>query len=253
MIFDTHCHLGYGDQDAGETTARAEAASVSRLLCVGVDLASSRRARDFARALDPVDYAVGLHPNNADRAGSEWADLASMCRDEDCLAIGETGLDYYRDRTSPAAQKAALALHLELATELDLPVIIHCRDGFADIFDELAAWPRARGVFHCFSAGVREARLALDLGYYLSFAGPLTYPRSKDLRAAAAFASADRVLVETDAPFLPPQGRRGQTNEPAFIRSTLSTLAEVRGLSFDAAAELTMTNGIRLFDRNAPA
>ena len=137
--------------------------------------------------------------------------------------------------------------HLALARELDKPVIFHCREAFAPLFDVLEDAPPVRGVMHCFSGGVDEARRSLDLGLYVSFAGPLTYKKNHALREACALVPADRVLVETDAPFLPPQSRRGKRNEPALVVETLAKLAEVRELSLEDAAALTFDNAVRLF------
>jgi TatD DNase family protein len=247
VIFDTHCHLGYTAENPAETASRAMSAGVSRLLTVGVDLASSQRAQELARDNTSIFHAVGLHPNSAAKFQREWQGLQKLLEDPACVAIGETGLDYYRDHATPDEQKTSLRAHLKLAVELSMPVIIHTRDAFGDIFDELAAFPTAQGVLHCFSGGVEEARRALDLDYYLSFAGPLTYPGNEQLRDAAAFAPKERILVETDAPFLPPQKWRGQPNEPGYIVATVQQLATVRGIAFEEAAELTTANGRRLF------
>jgi TatD DNase family protein len=256
VIFDTHCHLGLRtDGEVDDPTAavtRAAADGITTMLTVGIDLASSRNAQEFSRGLSAssacsVLYSAGLHPNSADQFDEEFAALTAICSEDDCTAIGETGLDYYWDRTTPEEQRRSLEAHLQLAKDRDKPVIIHSRDAHDDTYSVLAGHDGVRGVIHCFSGGVAEARRALDLGYYLSFAGPLTYPKATDLRAAAAFASEDRILVETDAPFLTPQPRRGEPNEPAFLVHTLAALAEVRGIAFDDAAALTMENGRRLF------
>jgi TatD DNase family protein len=217
------------------------------VLDVGIDLASSRGARERAGELDGVRYTVGLHPNDANRLDEEWPELEHIGRSEDCTAIGETGLDWFRDWTTPAQQILAFERHLQLAIELDRPVVVHCRDAFQATFEVVAGFPRVRGVMHCFSGNRDDARRALDLGLYLSFAGPITYPRADALREAAVYAPLDRVLVETDAPFLPPQGKRGQRNEPAYIVATVERLAALRGLPFEQAARLTSDNAHRLF------
>ena len=248
MIFDTHCHLGYDeDRDPAELRRRAELAGVSTLLDVGIDLASSRRAQATAEKLENVHFTAGLHPNHTQQLAAEWDEIARLCRVRSCRAVGETGLDFYRDRTTPEQQELALEAHLQLALELGKPVVIHCREAFARTFEVLERHPGSRGVMHCFSGGVPEARRALDLGFYLSFAGPLTYPKAGELRQAAAFAPLDRILVETDAPFLPPQGNRGQRNEPAYIVQTVQKLAEVRGMPFEEIARRTAANGYQLF------
>jgi TatD DNase family protein len=248
-IFDTHCHLGFYGEVADAATqehARAVAAGVTAMLTVAIDAASGARCRAQA-ALPGVRWSAGLHPNDATRLRDEWPAVAALARSPGCAAIGETGLDCYRDRTPLDQQIAAFRTHLALARELDLPVILHCRQAFAPLFATLRAEPAVRGVMHCFSGGIDEARTALDLGLHVSFAGPLTYQKSDELRAVAAFVPADRVLVETDAPFLPPQPFRGQRNEPAHIVHTVAALAAVRGITAAAAAELTWQNGSTLF------
>jgi TatD DNase family protein len=247
MIFDTHCHLGYDGVDARAVRARALEAGVTRVLDVGIDLASSEKAHAAAAELAGTHWSAGLHPNHAGAFAAEWPALARLAHEPTCRAIGETGLDFYRDHATQEQQEHSLHAHLELARRRSLPVILHCRDAFERLFALLAQEAPVRGVMHCFSGGVAEARQALDLGLHLSFAGPLTYPKSDALRAAAAHAPAERVLVETDAPFLPPQGRRGQRNEPAWVRVTLETLAGVRGVPFEAMAEVTTANACELF------
>lgn len=247
MIFDTHCHLAYDGDDPAPVYQRARESGVSRLLAVGIDLASSERARAQATRFDGVFYAAGLHPNDSGKLADDWRGLEALARRDDCVAIGETGLDFFREWTTPAQQIPAFERHLELARELDKPVVVHCRAAFASVYELLAAHPGVRGVMHCFSGGVAEARGALDLGLHVSFAGPLTYPKNDALRVAAAFVPADRVLVETDSPFLPPQGRRGKRNEPAYIVATVEALAEARGVTFAAAAATTTNNARQLF------
>jgi TatD DNase family protein len=246
-VFDTHCHLGYdADADPRAEHARAVAAGVTGMVVVATDAASSRGARALAN-LPGVRWSAGLHPNDATRFAAEWPAIEALAREPGCAAIGETGLDCYRDRAPLDQQEASLRAHLALARELDLPVILHCRNAFAPLFAVLRSEPPCRGVMHCFSGGRDEARHALDLGYYVSFAGPLTYPKNDALRAVAAFVPADRCVVETDAPFLPPQPFRGKRNEPAYVVHTLQALANVRGLSLADAAKLTFDNAIALF------
>lgn len=247
MIFDTHCHLGWDGEDPREPYERARARGVTGFLLVGIDLATSRAMAALAPTLPGASWSAGLHPNSASEFGATWDELAKLCAEPECVAIGETGLDFYRDRASPLEQGRALRAHLELANQLRKPVVLHCRDAFAALFEELEATRPHAGVMHCFSGGVPEARRALDLGLHLSFAGPLTYPKSETLREAARFAPADRILVETDAPFLPPQPWRGKRNEPAYLEATVAKLAEVRGITLAQAAECTTANAHRLF------
>jgi len=246
-VFDTHCHLGYDEgSDPRAEHARAVAAGVTGMVCVATNAASSRSSKAFAD-LPGVRWSAGLHPNDALRFTAEWPEIEALARTEGCAAIGETGLDCFRDRAPLDQQEASLRRHLALARELELPVILHCRDAYAPLFALLRSEPPCRGVMHCFSGGVDEARTALDLGLYVSFAGPLTYPKNETLRAVAQFVPQDRMVVETDAPFLPPQPFRGKRNEPAYVVHTLQTLANVRGLSLDDAAAITFANAVALF------
>ncbi|MGE3172824.1 MAG: TatD family hydrolase [Planctomycetota bacterium] len=247
-VFDTHCHLGLDDDgDPRAEHARARAASVTDLVLVGIDLASSARARDLARTLPGARWSAGLHPNDAGRFDAEWDAIAALCGEADCRAVGETGLDYYRDRASAQDQERSLAAHLDLARRRDLPVILHCRDAMAALLELLAARAPVRGVMHCFSGDAADAARAVALGLHVSFAGPLTYKKNDALRQAAAAVPEDRLLVETDAPFLPPQSRRGKRNEPAFLVETLATLAAVRGWDLTRAAAVTHRNAVALF------
>lgn len=247
QVYDSHCHIGLDGKVAPEDDhSRAVAASVGALLVVGIDAPTSQAARELAR-LPGVRWSAGLHPNDSTKFDEQWATIKELGHDPSCVAIGETGLDCFRDRTPLEQQKHSLRAHLALARELDKPVIFHCRDAFEPLFRVLDDEEPVRGVMHCFSGGIPEAKKSLELGLHLSFAGPLTYPKNNVLREACAYAPLDRVLVETDAPFLPPQSRRGRRNEPALIIETLTRLAEVRGLSLEEAAAATYDNTIRLF------
>lgn len=248
--FDTHCHLGLDDQGSPEQEhARARTAGVTDLVLVGIDRASSAAARDLGRTLEGARWSAGLHPNDANRFEDEWEAIAQLAREPDCVALGETGLDFYRDRSSRVDQERALHAHLDLAAELGLPVIFHCREAMPALLQLLAPRAPIRGVMHCFSGTRDDALRATDLGLFVSFAAPLTYPKNALLREAAASVPEDRLLVETDAPFLPPQGKRGQRNEPAWLIETLRTLAAVRGWDMEQAALVTHRNATTLFSR----
>ena len=269
QVYDTHCHLGLdGKAVPADEHMRARAAQVTDMMVFGnLDfrvfltrlklifpgdlglLAFTDAGRVFLDGdnSDDVHWSAGLHPNDSSRFDAEWSALTALAETPGCTAIGETGLDNFRDRTPAPQQERALRAHLALARRVDLPVIFHCRDAFAPLFAVLRSEQQVRGVMHCFSGGVEQAREALDLGLYLSFAGPLTYPKNQALRDAAAFAPADRIVVETDAPFLPPQRRRGQRNEPAFVVETLDALAQARGITLADAAALTFSNATALF------
>ncbi len=249
-VFDSHCHLGLDDHgDAAAEYQRATTAAVTDLLLVGVDAATSARARDRARSWPGARWSAGLHPNAAHRLAAEWHDLELLAAATDCAAIGETGLDFFRESAPIAAQHEALHAQLDLARRQHLPVILHCRQAFDALAAALADRRPVRGVLHCFGGDTAQARRAIDLGLHVSFAAPLTYPKNEVLRQAAAAVPADRLLIETDAPFLPPQSRRGQRNEPAFVRETLRALAQARGVDEVELAALTHANAVRLFAR----
>lgn len=243
-LVDTHCHL---DAEHETTMRRARAAGLAWVLDVGIDLETSRAAAARAATVPDVEFAAGLHPCSADRFEAEFEGIRELCAQTSCRAVGETGMDLYWDRVPQQVQETSLRAHLALARELDKPVILHCRDAFTELLPVLAEHPGQAGVFHCFSDGPDEAEQALALGYYLSFAGPLTYPRNDALRAAARLAPADRILVETDAPFLPPQGHRGETNEPAHVIQVAAELAALRGVAVAELHALLGDNAGRLF------
>ncbi len=231
-MIDTHAHLdACGEVES--TLARARAAGVARVLTIGTGIESARHARDLARTHEGVFAAVGVDPHQAHADGARLDELRPVLEDDRVVAVGETGLDYFHRAASPERQRAVFAAQLELAEELGKPVVVHTRD--ADD-DTAAALARFGGtvVLHCFSQpGLLPD--ALERGYYVSFAGNVTYPKAAELREAAARVPPDRLLAETDAPYLAPQPKRGQPNEPAYVMETLAVLAAARG---DDPAEL---------------
>lgn len=249
MWIDTHCHLNLTDfeGDLQEVRRRAEEEGVEAAVIVGIDLETSRRALDLA-AEDPwLVPSVGIHPHDAadlDRAALET--LAEMAGS--AAAVGETGLDYYRMRSPREAQREAFRSHLDLARQMKRPVVIHCRDAHGDILEDLKSAGRdISGVMHCFSGDEEFARSCLDLGLHISIAGPVTYPKSDRLREAAAAVPEDRLLLETDCPFLAPQPVRGKRNEPAYVRFTGEAVAHLRGLEPERLGEITAANARALF------
>ena len=248
MIFDTHCHLGYDeDQDPAEVQHRAKVAGVSTLLNVGIDLASSHLAKSWAGKLQRVYYSAGLHPNHTGQMAAEWEEIAALCREPSCRAVGETGLDFYRDWTTPEQQEAGLEAHLRLALELDRPVVIHCRSAFPRTYEILGRYQGSRGVMHCFSSDHSMMKRCLDLGFHISFAGPLTYKKNHALREACRMCPLDRLLLETDAPFLPPQSMRGKRNESCYILETARLAAGLHGIPLLRLEETTTRNAKGLF------
>ncbi|MCA8970618.1 MAG: TatD family hydrolase [Planctomycetes bacterium] len=248
-IVDTHCHLGYDDEGPPleDLVARAQAAGVVALVDVGIDVATSRAALLRSHEIPFVFASAGLHPNSCAEWNDELDAIADLATDPSIVAIGETGLDLYWKHVDLATQVASLEAHLDLARRLDKPVILHCRDAFDELLPVLADHAPVRGVLHCFSGTADRAKSCLDVGLHVSFAGPLTYTRNEALREAARVIPDDRVLVETDAPFLPPQSRRGKRNEPANVFEVQSRLAELRGRSTADMARICTRNATRLF------
>jgi TatD DNase family protein len=247
-LVDTHAHLTWPSfTDVAEVVNRARAAGVGRILSAATDARSARAALDLASMYPEVFVAVGIHPNDV-AEDEEMAPIADLAAQPRVVAIGETGLDYYRDSTDPALQRRSFAAHLELAAGRDLPIVVHNRQADDDVLAALRPWSgRIRGVLHCFSGDIDLAERALDLGFCLSFAGNLTYPSASALRMVAAWAPEERLLVETDAPFLAPVPVRGRRNEPAHVTHTLEALARARDCSPETLARQIVANAQTLF------
>ena len=251
MLTDTHCHLDLSpfDADREAVLARAREAGVERILVPGIDLASSRRAVDLAQTHPEVYAAVGVHPNSA--AGfnaSMLAELRRLAVGHKVVAIGEIGIDLYWKTVSLAEQQSAFRAQLELAAEVGKPVIVHDRVAHAEVLAGLRErLPPAGAVLHSFSGDRALAAEAVGLGFYLGVDGPLTYKKNDDLRALFADLPLERILIETDAPYLTPQPRRGARNEPGYVRYVAERLAEVRGMTFEAIATALTANAARLF------
>jgi TatD DNase family protein len=260
-LVDTHAHLqdSIYDHDRDEVLARAEVAGLRAIVCVGYDLASSRRAVELAAAHEPVYAAVGVHPNYASQAAeSDWPELCSLARQPKAVALGETGLDNYRKYTPPEVQETWFRRHLALADELGLPLIVHNRSADERVRSLLADWTaatsgrRGPGVMHCFSGGLEMLEACLGLGFTISFAGPITFKNAGALRQVAEQVPAERLVVETDCPFLAPHPHRGQRNEPAYLEYTVRQLAELRGEQIDQLAESTTRAAAALFRLRLP-
>ncbi|HLI29333.1 MAG TPA: TatD family hydrolase [Chloroflexota bacterium] len=254
-LVDTHAHLmdPAFAADLPAVMARAVAAGVTTIICVGYDLPSSRAAVALAAQWPQLWATVGIHPNYLGAAPPTWrAELMDLARAPRVVAIGETGLDYYRNYTPAAVQRQGFEDHLALAAALGLPVIVHCREAEPEVVALLQAYARpagGAGVWHCFSGAEATMHAAVAAGYYISFAGPLTFKSAEPLRAVAACVPHDRLLVETDAPYLSPAPFRGQRNEPARVCHTAERLAALHGLSLAELAGLTTRNAYRLFHR----
>ena len=244
-MVDTHCHLDSCEPDSGRLVERARAAGVTKLATVGPDRDSVAAVGRLSAEHDEVFKIVGLHPNSA--AGFDGWLPEEEAREPKVVAIGETGLDYYRDHAPRQDQKRAFAAHAELARELDLPLVIHTRAAEEDTFALLAE--RARGltvILHCFSAPGRLDE-AVERGYLCSFAGNVTYPKASDLQDAAERVPDELLLVETDSPYLAPQPVRGKPNEPANVTLTARFVAERRGVAYEELEALVEANAARVF------
>jgi TatD DNase family protein len=252
-LIDTHCHLVWREEEnpPGPQLERAREAGVERFVCVATDLESATRCQALAAKENDVFATVGIHPNDVGTAAElepQLQQLAKMLEDPHWVAIGETGLDFFRDWSQPEQQVHSLEQHLQLAHDFDLPVILHCRnaiDGLLPVLENFDG--KLSGVMHCYSEGPAPIERLLELGLHISFAGNMTFPKSQDLRDAAAIVPTDRLLVETDAPFLAPQAKRGKKNEPAYVAYTLQALAELRQVSAAELALATSENAARLF------
>lgn len=249
-LFDTHTHLNAEAfaADLFEVLQRARSQGVERMLVVGFDLPSSRATLALTHE-EGLYAAVGIQPHYAGETGPrELAALRQLAASAGVVALGEIGLDYYRDRAPRSAQRALFRQQLALAQELGLPVVIHAREAFADLLEELRqAGPGLRGVMHCFSGTPQEACAFLELGLYLSIAGPVTYPRATRLAEVVRLVPRDRLLLETDCPWLPPQRHRGQRNEPAYLREIAEQVAALRGETVEEIARCTTENARALF------
>ncbi len=253
MLVDTHAHLmdpAFGG-DLPAVLERAAAAGVLAMVCVGYDERSSVQAVALAERYPQLVAAVGIHPNSSGAAGPDaFAHIQRLARHPRVVGIGETGLDNYRKRTPPAVQREWFARHLDLAAELDLPVIVHNRDADAETGPMLLDWSRqtgGRGVLHCFSGDDAMLDAGLEAGFVVSLAGPLTYKNAGSLPERARRVPLDRVVVETDCPYLPPHPHRGRRNEPAYVRLTATRLAELLERPIEEIERVTTENARRLF------
>ncbi|HYO89953.1 MAG TPA: TatD family hydrolase [Candidatus Limnocylindrales bacterium] len=257
-LIDSHCHLNFDafDDDRELVVSRARDAGVHRLILPAVDLLSSREGAALAHQYTGVYAAAGIHPNSsAEAIDSHWAELDELVSSGSFVAVGEIGLDYHWDTSPREAQFRALHAQLELAARHNLPVIIHNREASDDVIAVLETWAAVLtgdlatrpGVLHSFSASPEIAARALAAGFYLGFTGPVTYKTADELRRIAMDAPLDRILIETDSPFLTPTPYRGKRNEPAYVRLVAERIAALRGLTLAELAATTTANTERLF------
>lgn len=253
-LIDTHAHLDFDNlqEQFDELLERAREAGVERIVTIGASdgLDSNYRARDLARSHDGMRCTAGIHPHDADIYGEETFGTIrdEFAADDAVVAIGETGLDYHYDNAPVDDQKASFRAHLELSKEVDKPVVIHSREADEDTIELLEETNVTGGILHCFTGGRPMAERLFDLDFYISFSGIVTFGGSDELRAIAADVSEERILFETDSPFLAPEPERGKTNEPAYVRHTAEQLADVRGVSLEELAAQVWENAARVFD-----
>lgn len=245
MFIDSHCHLNYLD-DPLAALQRARDASVDGCLCIGVEQSSITQVLDFADTHADVWASVGEHPGNCS-GNADWVE--THLQHPRVIAVGETGLDYYYEKHSQAqaAQRHTFARQLELAAQYDLPVIIHTRDAEQDTLSLMRDQPQVTGVLHCFTESWQMAEQALAMGYFISISGIVTFNSADNVREVAVRVPAERLLIETDAPWLAPVPRRGKQNEPSYVQHTAQFLAELRNVTLTDLAAQTSANFYRLF------
>ncbi|MHA1544902.1 MAG: TatD family hydrolase, partial [Alphaproteobacteria bacterium] len=255
VLVDSHCHLDFPEfsDDLSGTIARAHTAGVASLVTISTRVARFDDLRAIVDAHDNVYCTIGTHPHNADEETGVTADqLVEISKHPKVVGIGECGLDYHYDNADRQNQAAGFRTHICAARETGLPIVIHTRSADADtaqILEEEMGKGAFPGVLHCFTGGMALAEKAVELGMYVSFSGILTFKNSAELRQIAAKLPLDRLLVETDAPFLAPMPHRGKTNQPAFVRHTAQALADLRGLDLATLARATSDNFIKLFNK----
>lgn len=256
-LVDSHCHLDFEPlrNDIKGVLERARAAGVAHMLCVGVNLEDFPGILQISRRHPQVFASVGVHPNEQGGREPEVAELASLAGDPRVVAIGETGLDYYRTAAQASWQQERFRRHIRAARDCDKPLIVHMRDAEADtvrILREEGA-QAVGGVMHCFTGSWSTAAAAMDLGFYISFSGIVTFQNAAALREVARQVPGERLLIETDSPYLAPVPRRGKPNEPAFVLHVAEQLAVLRGQALEALAEGTSGNFFKLFRSASPA
>ncbi|MBE7022014.1 MAG: TatD family deoxyribonuclease [Ruminococcaceae bacterium] len=250
MLFDTHTHLDDErfNEDRDQVIEKVYASGVTLAVNIGADMASSKESVALSEKYDFIYAAVGVHPHEVETlTEADMETLKQLAALEKVVAIGEIGLDYYYDNAPRELQKKWFLRQLELARELDLPYIIHDRDAHADTMEMIKRVGYHRGVLHCYSGSAEMARELLDMGFYISFAGPLTFKNGKRAREVAEIVPMERLLIETDSPYLTPEPHRGERNDSSLVRFVCEKLAEIKGISVEEAARITYENGKQFF------
>ena len=251
MIIDTHAHLDFPDfkDDIDDVIKRAGEVGVEYIINVGTSVDTSVKSIELTKKYANIYASVGIHPNAASTVlADDWSRLEALAGESKVVAIGETGLDYYRDRSKKEDQKRLFHKHLELAEKHNLPVIIHNREASIDCLEIVRKYSgRVSGVVHCFAGSRDDAEEFLELGFYISFAGPITFPKAENLREALKAVPVEKLLLETDCPFLAPQPKRGKRNEPSYLQYTIPVLAELYKLTVEDIERITTLSAKKLF------
>ena len=251
MLFDTHAHYDdeQFDEDREELLKSMPASGVGCIVNPGITVETSRTAVSFAQKYEHMYAAVGIHPENCHGATqADFDAIAALAKEPKVVAIGEIGLDYYWEDNPPREfQREVLAHQMGLAQELDLPVVIHDRDAHGDCMDMVRAFPGVRGEFHCYSGSVEDAKILLDRGWYLGFGGSLTFKNARRAPEVVAYMPMDRLLLETDSPYLAPVPRRGKRNDSRNLPHVVQRIAEIKGISPEEVEKITWENGHRFF------
>jgi TatD DNase family protein len=247
-MVDTHCHLFLADREPSLLVEAARSAGVEQLICVGVDPETSARSLEFSDSIAGVFATAGMHPHDAERFdAAAGARIEELLHDPRVVAVGECGLDFFRMRSPVEDQVRALKVHIALSNESGKPIVVHVRDAWPEVLRVLDEGSAERVVIHCFSGDADVARECAERGYWLSFAGNVTYPRNQHLRRAARAVDIARLLVETDSPFLAPQRLRGRDNEPANVAFAIEEVARAREVDVQVIAEATASNARAVF------
>jgi len=248
-LVDTHCHVDFShfNEDRDEALSRFRQAGGQWLVAVAVDLDHLPRLFALAEAHDDIYCSVGIHPNHEVETEPTVERLCELAAHPKCVAIGETGMDFFRHRVAPEVQEARFRTHIRAAKQLHKPVIVHMREADQDTLRVLKEEGAENGIMHCFSSGWETAKAALDLGMSISFSGNVTFKKNDELREVAGNVPEDRILIETDAPYLAPMPHRGKRNEPAYVAHVAECIAKVRGVSVEALAETTTANARQRF------
>jgi len=253
MFIDTHSHLNFKafKNDYAQAIERALNTDVKKIIIPSSNLETSKKAVKIAKEYDNIYAAVGLHPIHIKDEDFVEDAFIKLSKSKKVVAIGETGLDYYHDRTNAEMQKEVFSKHLKLASRLNLPVIIHCREAGDDILSILTGQnPLPRGVFHCFSENWQFAQVVLEMGFYLSFTGIITFTKNQETFEVIQNTPLEKILIETDSPYLTPESRRGERNEPAYVVEVAKKIAELKKIPMEEVENQTTQNAIELFKLN---